>query len=284
MSKFQRSYRIEIDLGNGAQPIIIVPPITIKFTVSRRYQSSLNTLELSIYNLGKNLRDAIFQDFFDDRTRKTIRFFGGYDNLSLLYEGSIFEAYPMRQGVDVIVNISAKAGLWDIQNTETYQTLEKGQTVGDVLNFLISQFTDLEKGAVGEFNDVLQRPVVLNGSTYELLKKYSDGRVFIDNNKIYVLQPNEVIEGEIPVVGKSSGLLETPRRTQGIIQAMSLFDTRLQINQLAELRSEISPVLNGQYPIIGLVHQGTISGAVGGDCTTTIDFLVESKVFRTVSQ
>lgn len=284
MSKFQRSYRIEIDLGNGTPPIVIRPPITINFTVSRRYQSSLNTLELSIFNLGKNLRDAIFQDFFDDRTRKSIRFFGGYDNLSLLYSGDIFEAYPMRQGTDVVVQIMAKDGIWDTQNSQTYQTLEKGQSIGDVLDFLISQFTNLQKGAVGEYPEILQRPVVLNGSTWELIKKYSDGRAFIDNGRVYVLKPDETITGIIPVIGKSSGLLETPRRTQGIIQAMTLFDTRLRIGELAELKSDISPVLNGTYQIIGLVHQGTISGGVGGNCNTIVDLLVGSTVFKTVQE
>ena len=283
LSKFQRSYRIEVDLGNGSDTIVIVPPLTVKFTVSRRYQSSLNTLQLSIHNLGKKLRDAIFQDFYDNRELKKIRFFAGYDNLSLVFEGTIFEAYSQRQGTEIITNISGKAGNWDIKNTHTYQTLEKGKTVGEVLDFLVAQFTDLEKGAIGEFPDVLERPVVLNGSTYELLKKYSDNRVMIDNGKIYVLNENEVIEGELPVVGKDTGLLDTPRRSEGIIQVVTLFEPRLRLNQKASLVSVIEPVYNGEYKILGLVHQGVISEAVGGQCTTVIDFLVGSQVFKTVA-
>jgi len=170
----------------------------------------------------------------------------------------------------------AKDGIWDMQNSQTYQTLEKGQTIGSVLEFLISQFTNLEKGAVGDYPDVLQRPVVLNGSTWELIKKYSDGRAFIDNGRVYVLNPDEVIENIVAVIGKASGLLETPRRT---------FDTRLRIGELAELRSDISPVLNGTYQIIGLVHQGIISGGVGGNCNTIADLLIPAgTVFKTVQE
>lgn len=283
MNKFQRSFRIEIDLGNGDEPIVITSPLTIKFTVTRRYQSSLNTLQLSIHNLGKKLRDAIFQDFYDNRERKTIKFFAGYGNLSLMFSGSIFEASSSRTGTDIVTNIMGKDGIWDIKNTFTYQTIDKGQTIGDVLDFLTAQFTDLEKGAIGDFNDVLERPVVLNGSTYELLKTYSDHKVMIDNNRIYVLNPNEVIDGDYTIIDKNTGILETPKRTEGIIQVVTLFEPRLTVNQKVTLRSEIEPVYNGDYKVIGIVHQGTISEAVGGQCTTVIDMLIPNgQVFKTV--
>jgi len=105
----------------------------------------------------------------------------------------------------------------------------------------------------------------------------------IDNGKIYVLNENEVIEGELPIVGKDTGLLDTPRRSEGIIQVVTLFEPRLRLNQKASLVSVIEPVYNGEYKILGLVHQGVISEAVGGQCTTVIDFLVGSQVFKTVA-
>lgn len=285
LSKFQRSFRIEIDLGDGSDTIIITPPMTVKFTVSRRYQSSLNTLQLSIYNLGKEFRRRIFKDFFDARNRnkKNIRFFAGYKELSLMFEGSIWEAYSQRDGTDIITNIYAKSGAWDIQQTQTYQTLEKGLSVKEILEYLIGEFIDLKKGAVGDNGEIVQRPVVLNGSTYELLKKYSDNKVMIDNGRIYVLQDNEVIEGNLNVISKDTGLLETPRRTEGIIQVLTLFEPRLLLNQKCSLVSEIEPIYNGEYKVIGLVHQGVISEAVNGACTTIADLLIpDGKVFKTV--
>tara|TARA_R110000744_G_scaffold185884_1_gene305271 strand:- start:10452 stop:11303 length:852 start_codon:yes stop_codon:yes gene_type:complete len=281
MGKLQRTYRIEIG-REGEDTIVITPPLTVNFTITRRYSSSLNTMQLSIKNLGKALRDVIFQDFFDDKSNKQIRFYAGYDNLSLLFEGSIFEAYSSREGVDITTHITGKDGDWDVKNTYTYQTLEKGKTVKDVLEFLSSSFTGLKQAVIGDFPEVLQRPVTLNGSTYELLKQYSDGKVFIDNNRIFALQLNEGIEGELLVVNKETGILTTPRRTAGIIQVQTLFEPRLTISQFATLESEIEPVYNGVYKILGLVHQGVISEAVGGQCITTIDFLVESKIFKTV--
>lgn len=282
MSKLQRNYRIEIDI-RGQDTIVIVPPLTINFTVTRRYQSSLNTMQLDIHNISKKYRDLIFQDFFDDREKKVVRLFAGYDELSLLFEGSLVEAYSTRDGTDIITHISGKDASWDTQNTYTYQTINKGQTVGDILDFLAGQFTDLEKGAIGDYNDVLARPVVLNGQTYELLKQYSDGDVMIDNGRIYVMKENEVLDGVVPLINNKSGIISTPRRTEGIVQVQTLLETQLTIGGQARFESSIEPVYNGEYKVIGLVHQGTISGAVSGTCVTTIDFQVQDEVFKTVT-
>lgn len=281
--KFGRSYRVVIDPKDGGDPIIIAMPITVQFWVKRNTMSSLNYMSLDIYNLSPNLRDRIFQDRYVVRDR-TVTLEGGYDSLSLMFKGIIFEANSARDGTNIITRIEARDGNFDVSSTKTFQTIERGKSVKDVLEFLTGQFPTLERGAIGSYDDTLNRPVVLNGNTYDLLKKYSAGDVHVDNNKVFILKKNEVIEGEIPVINIDTGILETPRRDDGFLNVTTLFEPRVTIDQIIDLQSAIMPIYNGQYKVLGVMHQGIISEAVGGACRSTFDLWTGNTVFEIVGQ
>lgn len=278
MEKFQRSYRIVIDPKDGGEPIIVGMPITCQFWIKRNQMSSLNYMSLDIYNLSKDSRDRIFQDRFTTLDR-TVTFEGGYDVLSMVFSGVIFEAGSYREGTNIITRIEARSGEFDVITTQTYQAIEKGKTVGDVLDFLAAQFPTLEKGVIGDFPDKLLRPVTLSGNTYDLFKEYSNGSVFIDNNRIYALADNEVIEGELAVISDKTGILETPRRDEGFLSVTTLFEPRLQVGQSVQLESSIMPVYNGQYKCIGIMHQGIISESVSGECRSVFDLFIGNNTF-----
>lgn len=277
--KFGRSYRLTIDPVDGQDPIIIGLPLTCQFWMKRSQMASLNYLSVDIFNLSAAVRDRIFQDRFDYRDR-TITLEGGYDTLSVIFKGFIFEAGSSRQGTDVITRIEARDGNFDVTTTRTFQTLSAGQTVGDILRFLIGEFPNLELGAVGDYNEVIQRPVTLNGNTYDLLREYSDGDVFIDNNRVFVMRRNEVLEGQIPVINVETGLLDTPRRDDGFLAVDMIFEPRLTIKQVVDLESLIQPVYNGQYQVVGIQHQGTISESVAGSLRTTAELFVGNNKFQ----
>jgi len=283
--KFGRTFRVTIDLGDGSDPLIITPPITIQFTVNRSLNSSLNTMQIDIYNLSKKVRDLIFQEFYGSERKKTITLEAGYaGNLSTIYKGSIFEAYSGREGTNIITSIESRSGSWEIAQSMTYTTLSKGLTVKEILQFLGGQFQNLQIGAIGDYSDTLLRPVVINGSTWEYVKKYSDNQAFIDNEKIYVLKNNETIQGEYAVIDKDTGILQTPRRQGNYLTVTTLFEPRLTIGQEVDLKSSIAPVYDGNFKVQGIQHTGIISEAVNGACQTTVDLFLASRAFETVVQ
>jgi hypothetical protein len=280
--KFGRSYRVVIDPLDGGDNIVVTMPLTINFDVRRSILDSFNTLDIDIYNLGKSARDRIFQDRFNISGRK-IRIEGGYDTLSVMFDGTISEASSARDGTNIITRISAFSGKFDVTETQTFTTIEAGATVSDVLKFLIGQFPTLEMGAVGDFSEVIQRPTVLNGNTYDLIRKYSDNQVFIDNNRVYVLKRYETNNEDVFLINSQTGLLETPRRDDAYLTTTTLFEPRINIGQRVELNSEILPVYNGQYKIVGIHHQGMISEAVGGNCRTVLQLFVGNNRFEVVN-
>jgi len=281
LNKLGRVYRLRIN-SEDFEEIIIQNPITIQFTVQRRMNSAVNQMSCDIYNLDRTTRDILFQQPWVER-RKSLIFEGGYDELSTLFTGDVWECYSYREGPDIVTHIEARSTVWDLQETAVYETLDAGFTVRDVLLNLAGRFPNLKVGGIGEYPEKLLRPCVLNGNCWDLFKEYSDGTAFVDNGKIYALKRNDVIEGDLLTISPDSGLLATPRQVElGVLQVQMLFEPRLNIGQLVNLEAESQTVYNGGYKIFGLQHTGIISESVGGDLRTMVDLFVGGAIFKTV--
>lgn len=281
--KFGRVYRLTIDMNDGSDPIIVMLPFTIQFTVNRMIHSSLNTCYVDIYNLSSHVRDLIFQEQYTNRN-KTLTLEAGYDTLCTIYTGTIFNASSRRDRTDIVTSIECLSGSWDVNTATVYQTLNKGTTLGDMYKFLIGQFPTLELGACGKFEDKLARPVTLNGNVWDLLKRYSNGQVFIDNGRVYVLRRNEVVAGEVGIVSSETGLLDTPERSDGYLHVHSMFEPDVRLGQDINLTSSVMPIYNGTYAVYGIQHTGIISDSVAGDCRTVLDLFTSNLVFETVAE
>lgn len=278
--KFGRSFRITIDPKDGGDPIVVTMPFTMRFWLQRMALSDLNTLSLDIYNLSATNRARIYQDAWvlgtdpslssDSAPGRTVTVELGYQNLYRVFSGIIQEASTAREGTDLITRIEALDGKFDIAATQTYQTLESGQSVANVIKYLIGQFPTLTLGAVGDFPTILNRPVALNGPTWDLLQKYSEGNVYIDNGKIYVLRDNETLQAASLLINDATGLLETPRRAESTLTVTTLLEPGVEMFQSITLQSSVNPVYNGDYKVIGVRHEGVISGAVNGRAVTTL--------------
>lgn len=281
MNKLGRAYRLTIS-SDDFDDIVIQNPITIQFTVNRRQFSAVNQMSCDLYNLDRSTRDILFQQPWAERRKKVV-FEGGYDELSTLFTGDVWECYSYREGPDIITHIESRSTVWDLEQTTVYETLDAGMTVRDVIENLAGRFPTLKVGAIGEFPEKILRPCVLNGNCWNLLKDYSDGTAFVDNGKIYVLKRDEVIDGDILQITPQSGLLATPRQIErGVLQIQTLFEPRIIIDQMIDLKAESQTIFNGGYKVFGVQHSGIISNSVGGDLRTMIDLFLGGTTFKTV--
>lgn len=269
-------------MNDGSGAIVIEPPFTLQFNLIRSTQATLNTADITIYNLSQRTRDRIYQDRFDFSAYRKVILEAGYDTLSTVFIGSLFEAYSVRQGADIITNINSRDGGFDVVGTKTYRTIQAGATNAEVVDGLVNDFPNLQLGAVGNFDQTFKRPVVLNGNTYDLVKRYTGGNVYVDLEKVYALQQNEFIDGDLPVINAASGLLETPRRDDAFLTVTTLFEPRVIMGQQVRLESLVLPQYNGNYKVIAVHHQGIISEAEGGSCTSRFNLLVGTQVFGSV--
>lgn len=129
------------------------------------------------------------------------------------------------------------------------------------------------------------------------------GYAFIDNETVNiameqdVLLPNivQLIKGAVPPgpgTGSqftwpqlNAGIIGYPRRQAGIVEVDLVFSPQIQIGQQATLDVYSFPKgtnptafeWNGTYQVRGLRHEGTISGAFDGGCTTRLQLFDASK-------
>lgn len=271
MNKFGRRYKITIQTTD-ITALVIEPPLTVEFDIHRSVMATMNSMTLRIYNLSETKQNLIYQDRFDINKYKII-VEAGYESLSTVFIGDIFEANSTREGSNIITKIDARDGSFDMNQSVVNTTLKAGTTLNETLTYLAGQFKNLKglhvTNATPGMEDAFERPVVLEGNVYELIKQYAlqggVNDVYIDLDVIYINGQNEVVvNGEIELLDASTGLIHTPRRDQSFLTVTTIFEPRVIMGQVIQLVSDIQPKYNGLYKIIGLKHQGVISEAVGG--------------------
>ena len=292
--KINRHYKLTIETSDGGT-VEIADPITIEFTVTRNIAISLNKGIFKIYNLGLANRTKLFQDRFRIKDKGTGEFYkkiilqAGYNQLSTIFVGNILSAFPTRQGGDIIMNIEAYDGLYGQANSITSITLNKGTKIDDVVDTISSDLLEIKKGIIASQEGVLQKATAFFGNTYniivDLFKDKAD--VFIDNEQLFVLNSNEVFIGQIPLIKSETGLLSVPVRQQTYVEVDIVFEPRIGVAQIVELKSSVNPLFDGQYKVYGVTHDATISGAVSGDAKTKLQLYIGSALLgalRTTSK
>lgn len=298
--KFMRNYRLTLYPPNSPLPIIITMPITINFSLIRNITSQQNNIDLQIFNLSEENRSQIYQDWYafgnppeaiNPETGLPIgndNFIleAGYGNsLYRIFAGVTWRASSAREGSNIITKISAFANNTDLVSTQIYQTVQAGQTLGKVLETLIGQFPNLTMGNSLDYPEVFNRPVVLNGNVFNLLKQYSGVSVFVDNGKVYILRDGDALNNTFQI-SDATGILETPRREQGALYITMLFEPGIQCGQIVEIQSTVQKNFNGLYRVNAITHRGMISAALCGRLVTVLELLAPNQIngFTQVNQ
>ncbi len=286
-------------VGNTAQnettqtAIQIDFPITIDFEIHRFIGTANNEMNLRIYNLAEKTRALIVKDPFNNQWVNTgghynqIQLQAGYGkNLSMIFVGEILDAYSERVGSDVITHVRAVTGAYGRYNTYINQTFAENTTNQEIVNSIIQELVlrgDMQKGAITPIDGVAQTGFVGGGDAFSILSQF--GPVFVDLNKINILQMNEVISAvggakDILLINADSGLLGTPLRRQTMIEVKSLFEPTVKLGQLVEVQSTTDKRFNGQYKVYGIEHKGVISGSMNGPLTTTLQLYLGNKALQ----
>lgn len=271
--KLGRQFKLIIELEDG-KAIEITNPITCEFDIQRNAASTLNNGVFKLYNLSATNRNQIFQTKYNaarvSGLKKSIVFQAGYENLTTCFKGSLLEAYSYRQGSDIITYISAQDGGYSSYTAAISTTLTAGSSFKEGFKALASSM-GLKMGAIGGSDGTHKRAKPLFGNSFYLMSKDFKGEFFIDLEKINKLGDNEYIKkegGQVLQISSESGLLGTP-----IIQGTSLivemlFEPRVNIANLLDVKSSINPQFDGQYKVLGITHSGTISEASSGSATS----------------
>lgn len=261
------------DFTEGRDSITIPEELSIEFEISRQALASSQTGTFRIYNLGEKTRNLIFRDPYE-LTYRAIQFRAGYEDdpfLPLCFNGFISSAVSYREGVDFITEIRAYDGGLAMATGFTSQTLVAGESAGSALKRLVSHLPGVRATPIiGSFPATSLRDRTLFGNTWNVILEESNGLATIDNGQVKILNYNEAIQAEIPVITSASGLLGSPRRGATKLEFDMIFEPRFTLGQIIQLDSSTNRRFNGLYKVQGFSHRGLISPSVAGDCSTNV--------------
>lgn len=273
-NKFQCHYKLTFQFEENGDVFHaeVRDPITINFNVSKATFGDVNSASIVVYNLDAVTRECIYQDrlLLNPEKRKMVTLEAGYgDTLTLVCLGYIQQCYSERKGTDFVTTIDVLDP--DILTQYTSVTFQAGTTFEEAYKFLVSQFPTLKQGECGQLNGTFKTPTVFEGNGFWALNELTGGHSFVDNGVINTLNDNETLQGyQAYLISSETGLLGTPKRYDALLEVNMLFEPTIRVGQLVEIQSETWSAFNGQYKVLGYTHNCTISGAVGGARTTTL--------------
>lgn len=287
MDKFGRQYILTIEGDNGIS-YQFKYPTTLQFSVQRNILASCNKGRFLIRNLNSSIRNSIFKARFQYTIERKITLQAGYSSnpLSTVFKGNILECKSYRDegSVDFITEIDAFDMSFPIVNsTSIGSSLNISPTplFKEVIKALVEDLvkSGAQKGIIGNFPGRHHRPYSSSGNTWELLQAETNKHCFFDNGKVNCLQDSECLLGDLTLISSATGLLGTPKITDNYLTLQCLFEPRAIVGQQIYVQSRTIPnQWNQIYKVIGLSHEGTISGSINGKCKTTINTVITPNI------
>ena len=271
-TNFQLNWRMTFTFrDNRSEPIVIGYPLTVNFDIKRFGDAKSTYSVFTIYNLSRATRDLIFKPLTDENLinqKIEVIFEAGYgDNLSVIYHGFVLECNSMRDAgspdVKTIVSCYDDRPLMYINKTYSKDTPIK-QIIRDVANTC-----DLTVDAIGNFKTMISIPYTTSGRAVDEMNVMTGSSVYVDNGKLMVLQPFEVVNDTI-LHFDSTSIFGTPSREGVYLKFRTKFCPEIMYTQLVEVLSDVQPQYNGIMKTMGIRHYGDISGGVPCSVETEI--------------
>ena len=280
--KLQRTYKMTVQGANDpktklVQYFSIEYPLSLMVDISRNTFSSCQTGRFRIFNLPKNVRDSIYKDKTHPEIYRKLTLNAGYQSektLPEIFKGNVINCFSYRQKTDWITEIECFSGIYAMAYSDISFEHKKAFNIKRTIESMVAKMQNVYLGKIGDISyQVGERSVLFDGKTWEQIKKIvgENADVFIDNEVMYILKENEYINSPsgILVVSSETGLLGTPRRHDVRLDVEMIFEPRVVVGQLVEVRS-LEKQWNGLFKVIGLNHRGLISGAKDGGFKTGI--------------
>jgi hypothetical protein len=292
MQKFNRNYVLNVGTAGGGL-LTVEPPFTVEFDVTRNTLTSANVCSIRIYNLSKNNRNLLRFNAYDQGDYRVVQLFAGYgQNLSQIFSGNVTQAWSVREGTNFITTVESFDGGYAFNNGFSNTNFPAGTSLATVIGALAGSLPNVQPGYIGSYPGTIPRGIAVNGNTLSILRDLTGGGVFIDNGYVNCLGNNECIPANgITTIDDTTGLIGTPTLEQNYLHFDTLFEPRVVVGQQIQLNTTTGPLnaynnkslWNGLYKVVGVIHRGMISGAVCGDCITSIEVFAGTAALTTAT-
>jgi hypothetical protein len=298
--KFNLFYSLTVQMNQTKSSAVIINyPITLMANIKKGIGSTFNSANITVYNLGEHLRNAIAKPRYDTANFTFVSLSAGYSagNLVEIFSGNILQAYSVRVGNNIETRILASEGVFAANNAFINKTYNKGFSLQDFALEIIGSLsnvqtpsgtveTGLTKGVMGNVGapeKIFTRGITINSNTWTLANKYFKHQFFIDNGFINLMNVNDAFVGFVPLISSATGLLNTPVIQDNSLDVEVLFEPQIVVGQVIEVRSTTFRNINGQWKVQGLSHDLTISEGTSSQGITKLNLFLGTTILNIIS-
>ena len=258
---FNINYRLEIE-GKGV--LTTITGLRIEFLCKKNRSSTANEMTVKVYNPN---RDTINQSL---SSGANFRLYAGYgEDLKLIGQCQITNAYPTKQGVDNILTIESLDGIEDIKRTKVSLSFQRGATVKQVLDAIVKQLQIPLKVA----NDVNLNIAFNNGYAYaggvagaldEVLNR-CNAKWSVLNGDLVVLGISGTTNNQAVFLSESTGMIGTPTPIEDATNSQTVGEVKKGWKVKSLLQGDINPAdiiaveskfVKGEFIIESVEHKG----------------------------
>lgn len=250
--------------------------LNIRFGVQIYLQSGVSSqANIEVYNLNRKDLEFLSTTVKTlQQKQNLVQVYAGYeDDVKLLFSGQVFEASP--EGYpDVVLKIRGLSDMkfWgvnlELQKSE-FKIIDLIDRAGKEMGYPVNVDSQLRAN-----NPLLNKTVKdwsYTGSPMGLIEKVQEmlGGITADpqtvavnvvNGQINVWSPSVENRERKLVISKESGMIGMPRPTGTGCNVTILMNNGIKTGDLVTIKSERVPVLNGDYYVMGITHDGELRG------------------------
>lgn len=258
MTRFIRDFELVISPPDG-RPVVVKPSQRITFSCDKSIVGGLNRLNMQIYNLREANRLAIVKDA-EQRKRIPIVLRVGYQgNIETIFQGTIHKSSVDRDGADIISSVEALDGGEDYLSGFTSKTVTNKQ---QALAAVLESLPNVSVGKVTDLKEITRPKVIVGNPLRSLPSLLRENETFyIDNEQLFIVKDDEVVQSYTPLVSPRTGLLNTPQRESQKVTFETLMNPALKLGARCDLQSSTAPYLNGVLKIESMSYSGDSDGS-----------------------
>jgi len=258
MQQYGRQYILQV--GNESESIRI-NNLRVKFKIKHTHDKKPNHATFSIYNLNPTHRNLITQKQY---TKVALLVgYGTLDDCRLLYAGQISKPKTLREDMDFVTELECDDGATDYRNAFMSVTLSAGSTHGDIIEQCLKTMPNVQPGVIGVDSDVtLTRGRVCYGSTRSVIGQianHHDADWSIQNGRLIILKADYCQPGEAAVISQKTGMIKSPRVTNGGMEVSCLLNPMIQVGGLIRIDSIVDDY-DGDYKVTTIESNGDTHG------------------------
>lgn len=261
--------------GDGVRITDLQMSFDVSLSADNKRDSS--SASVQIYNLSRETLKLLETDFLTCSLKAGYRQIGIYE----IINGNVVEVVTRRQGADKVTTLTIGESFSSLNHKRVKAVVAPGKTKVEIIEEIRKKMDGVSRGAYEgkRLNETIPYGYPLHGTPKEMLTRFArENRLEwrIVNGVLYVSEENGIIDKnteDVPLISKSSGLIDIPyyssgestkldsdkTRKQGVVFT-ALLNPTVQPGRLLKLESEVMQTPSGFYRVNDIKYSGDYRG------------------------